>query len=667
MTYAVLAPDHPKVSDFITNEHKKVCEEYITHSAAKSDQDRTQADKEKTGVFTGSYVINPFNNQAVPLWIGDYVLGNYGTGAVMAVPAHDERDFEFAKKYDLKITESVRSFYYGSCSKEWKNSNISKFPELGNMTEEQIVSFISEQVQSRNTAYTGAGKLVDSGDFSNLESPEARQKLTQYAKEKGFGEKKVNYKLRDWLFSRQRYWGEPIPLIHLDNDDFNTLSSTPSNQAWIKDGNILMIGEKEFSKIYDGLYGKIVCDYKLPLELPEVEDFEPSGDGNSPLAKVDSFIHVALAENLNGKRETNTMPQWGGSCWYYLRYMDPKNTDKIVDPEVERYWGQVDSYVGGAEHAVLHLLYARFWHKFLFDIGVVSSNEPFYRLRNQGLILAHAFQRKNGGLLANDLVEEKDGKYFEIATGEEVDRIVSKMSKSLKNVVNPDEIVDEYGADSLRLYEMYMADFKDAAPWDTKGIIGVRRFLEKSERLFTQEAKLSSESDEFTMKLVHKTIKKIEEDIENYKFNTAIAQLMILVNNGLPKDTELQREWRSMFVRILNPFAPHLAEELWERMTPPQSPSAEGEANPSEQGEHSSVFHAPWPEYDEAMTIDNTITIGVQVLGKLRGEIEIGKDEDKDSVLEKAKNNENVARFLEGKNLVKEIYVPGKIVNLVVK
>jgi leucyl-tRNA synthetase len=418
MTYAVLAPDHSSVSDFITEWQKEACLKYIDDAAKKSDQDRTQDDKEKTWVFTGSYIINPFNWKEVPLWIWDYVLGNYGTWAVMAVPAHDVRDFAFAKKYDLKIVESILAI-------EWR----------------QYVNW---------KAYTKDGQLTNSWEFDMMTSPDARIKLVNLAEQNWFWTKKVNYKLRDWLFSRQRYWGEPIPLVHCD-------------KCWI-------VGEKEEN---------------LPILLPKTDNFEPSGDGTSPLSKIDSFINCECPKcGGPGKRETNTMPQWGGSCWYYLRYMDPNNSEMLVDPEVEKYWGQVDSYVGWAEHAVLHLLYARFWHKFLFDIWVVSNDEPFHRLRNQWLILAHAFQRKNGWLVANDLVEEKDWKNYEIETTEEVNRIVSKMSKSLKNVVNPDDIVEEYGADSLRLYEMYIADFKDAAPWDTTGIIWVRRFLEKSERLF---------------------------------------------------------------------------------------------------------------------------------------------------------------------------------------
>lgn len=580
MTYAVLAPDHPHVEDFLDSKQKDECLRYIESANKMSDQDRTADNKEKTWVFTGSYVINPFNGKEVPLWIWDYVLWNYGTWAVMSVPAHDERDFEFAKKYDLEVLESI----------SWWN--------------------ISEK------AFTEYWTLVNSGDFNWLSSEEAKEKLTQFAEENNFWHKKVNYKLRDWLFSRQRYWWEPIPLVHCENCG--------------------IVAEKEEN---------------LPILLPETDNFEPSWDGKSPLSKIDSFVNCECPKcGWPGKRETNTMPQWWWSCWYYLRYMDPNNSEKLVDPEVERYWWQVDSYVGWAEHAVLHLLYARFWHKFLFDIWVVSHDEPFYRLRNQGLILAHAFQRKNWWLIANDLVEERDWKYFEIESGEEVDRIISKMSKSLKNVVNPDDIVEEYGADSLRLYEMYMAEFKDTAPWDTKNIIWVRRFLEKSERLFTPEAKISQEDDDSTIKLLHKTIKKVENDIEEYKFNTAIASLMILVNNWLPKDEKIQTEWKSIFVRLLHPFAPHLAEELWEQSW-----------------ETKSIFLSTWPKYDEKLTIDDTIKIAVQVLGKVRWDIEISKDESKDSVLEKAKNNPDIIKWLDWKQLVKEIYVPGKIVNFVVK
>ncbi|MDD4151165.1 MAG: class I tRNA ligase family protein [Candidatus Gracilibacteria bacterium] len=659
MTYAVMAPDHKDVMEFIEESQKQACLAYIEEAKNKSDQDRTTS-KEKTGVFTGTYVINPFNGEKIPVYIGDYVLGNYGTGAVMAVPAHDERDFEFAKKMGIEVKYVIGSTSFNLFGEDLKE----KYDTI--VINEYPVFLQKERV------FTEDGTLVDSGDFSGLSSAEARTKLTEYALKNGFGTKKVNYKLRDWLFSRQRYWGEPIPLIHISLDDYEKLPKISSmtdtmeaNKAYIFDkkgtekrchncdcGDIgctkLIINGKAFSKIYDGIYTKIVCDYNLPLQLPEVEDFAPSGDGQSPLAKVDNFVNIKLADNLNGKRETNTMPQWGGSCWYYLRYMDPNNSEKLVDPEVEKYWGQVDSYVGGAEHAVLHLLYARFWHKFLFDIGVVSHDEPFYRLRNQGLIQAFAYQRANGGLVANDLVEEKDGKFYEKSTGEELKQIISKMSKSLKNVVNPDDIVEEYGADSLRLYEMYMADFKDSAPWNPTGIVGVRRFIERLERIFEEDR--YSADDKKVMKQLHKTIKKVGEDIENYKFNTAISSMMILLNEGMPKDEKLKREWKETFIKLVHPFAPHLAEELWERL-----------------GNKTSVFASSWPKFDENMAKDDVVVIGVQVLGKLRGEIEINIEEDEKSVLEKAHSNEQVAKWLDGKTIVKEIYVKGKIVNIVVK
>jgi len=615
MTYAVLAPDHKDVMDFITESQKEICLNYIENSKSKSDQDRT-ASKEKTWVFTWSYVINPFNWKKVPLWIWDYVLWNYGTWAVMAVPSHDQRDFEFAKKYDLEIIESI----------SWWNI--------------------------KKNAFTQDWILVNSWDFNNLTSEEARKKLTEFAEKKWFWTKKINYKLRDWLFSRQRYWWEPIPLIHLEEKDFEKLPNTFCNDAWLKDWNILMIWNKEFSKIYDWLYTKIVCDYNLPLKLPEVNDFEPSGDWQSPLAKVDKFVNVVLAENLNWKRETNTMPQWWGSCWYYLRYMDSNNNESLVNPEIEKYWGQVDSYVWGAEHAVLHLLYARFWHKFLYDIWLVSYNEPFFRLRNQGLILSYAYERKNWWLLANDLVEEKDWKYYEISNKEEVNKIISKMSKSLKNVVNPDDIIKEYWADSLRLYEMYISDFKDGAPWDTKNIVWVYRFLEKTERLFTSESKISTENDDFTMKLLHKTIKKVSEDIENYKFNTAIASLMILVNNWLPNNVYLQKDFRKNLCILLNPFAPHLAEELWERINSKKV---------------NSIYFESWPKYDEKLIKDENITIAIQVLWKLRWEIEVNINESKENIISKAKEVETVKKWLNWKEIVKEIYVPWKIINIVVK
>ena len=634
MTYAVLAPDHKDVDKFITKEYEKQCKEYIEESKSKSDQDRTQDDKEKTWVFTGSYVINPFNWKKVPLWIWDYVLWNYGTWAVMAVPSHDERDFEFAKKYNLEIKQSIKP-------KKWEY----KEP----FTEDWI--------------------LVDSWEFSWLDSKTAREKLTKYAEEKWFGKNKINYKLRDWLFSRQRYWGEPIPLIHLNEEDLKKLpkinsleQATEKNKAYIFEKNNwekeLIIDKKVFSKIYDGVVWKIVCDYNLPLELPEVERYEPAGDGQSPLANIDSFVNIKLADNLTWKRETNTMPQWWGSCWYYLRYMDPHNDKELVNPEIEKYWNQVDSYVWGAEHAVLHLLYARFWHKFLYDINVVSTDEPFYRLKNQGLILSYAFERKNGWLVSVDLVEEKKDwedniKYFHKETGEELKKVIAKMSKSLKNVVNPDDIIKEYGADALRLYEMYLSDFKDSAPWDTKWIIWVVRFLEKIAKYFIENETKIAKDDEEAIRLLHKSIKKISNDIENYKFNTAIAQLMILLNYGIPKDKKLEIIWKENFVKLLHPFAPHIAEEIYHIL--------------DLENKKESIFFETWPKYDEKLAEDSLINIAVQVMWKLRWTIQISKDTWKDEVLKLAKDDENVKKWIDGKTIIKEIYVPWKIVNLVVK
>jgi leucyl-tRNA synthetase len=669
-------------------------------------------------------------------------------------------------------------------------------------------------------AFTDDWILVNSLNFDWLTSSEAREQLSLYAEQNWFWAKKVNYKLRDWLFSRQRYWWEPIPLIHITNEDFEKLEKIEITKKWelptskgvglnvqaklssdvsifenikkvklklnfkwkieikwivetdfwninfnsenilkhfntkhkkelffrkyllanvfyainhikfdkdnfgyflykntivkivlweqsnwnyfvksyykhdkltelykeylnektayIKvkeDWEYLIIWWKIVSKVYDWIYWKIICDYNLPLTLPEVEKYEPAWDWQSPLANVDSFVNIKLADNLSWKRETNTMPQWWGSCWYYLWFMDNLNDEEIVNKEVEKYWGQVDSYVGWAEHAVLHLLYARFWHKFLYDIWVVSHDEPFQKLRNQWLILAYSFQRENWSLVANDQIEEKDWKYFEKGTGIEVRQVVAKMSKSLKNVVNPDDIVRDYWADTLRLYEMYMADFKDWAPWDTKSITWVKRFLEKVWNIF-EEPRKSKENDIFTMKLLHKTIKKVWDDIEEYKFNTAIASMMILVNNWLPNDEILANEWKEKLIIILHPFAPHICEELWEKLNNVEmfrwniwndNKEVFWQNISTEDNWKNSIFFAPWPKYDEQMVIDDTIVIWVQVLWKLRWEIEIWADEDKESVLKKAKENSDVAKWLEAKDLVKEIYVPWKIVNFVIK
>lgn len=652
MTYAVMASDHPQVHAWIAPSELAACEQYIAESKSKSDLDRTES-KEKTGVFTGSYVINPFNNEKIPVYIGDYVLGSYGTGAVMAVPAHDERDFEFAKKMGLPIIKVIVSpeenSEYDKLDEKYDIDSYDKDPQqidIMNRMDE------IEDILAGDKAYTEDGFLIKgngSGSFLDEKfldevlgstSAEARQKLTLKAEGEGFGKRKVNYKLRDWLFSRQRYWGEPIPLVHLDLEDLKKLphitslaQATDVDTAYILkrapladekcDGatcgdhvRVLVIGGKEISKIYDGLKTKIICDYNLPLELPDVERYEPAGDGNSPLATVEAFVNVQLAANLSGKRETNTMPQWGGSCWYYLRYMDPKNREALVSPEAMNYWGSVDQYVGGAEHAVLHLLYARFWHKVLFDIGVVSYDEPFAKLASPGLILG------------------ADG---------------NKMSKSKGNVVNPDSVVEQYGTDTFRLYEMSMSDFRDPAPWNTDAISGSRRLLDKVWNAMGEDVKYAAD-DMKAMKLLHKTVKKITEDIPLFKFNTAIAALNILLNEGAPRDTEFLKEWREKIVVLLHPFAPHLAEELWNML-----------------GHTESVYFAPWPTFDEFMLVDDEVTIAVQVNGKLRGTFTFLAGVAQEEVSTVVRENEDIAKWLAGKEIVREIFVPGKLLSIVVK
>jgi leucyl-tRNA synthetase len=766
MTYAVLAPDHPSVQDFITDDYRTICDEYIRNTKAKTDLDRTNDGKEKTGVFTWSYVVNPYNGESVPLWIADYVLGSYGTWAVMAVPAHDERDGEFARKYNLPVKQSIANEYTltgelavrqwmdtltrkvidvilenekgefllleeqnpyschfigwgieewdtedetilkeireesGYCdveivqkipgtffhtvwyrhSKQKNQEVLGQFIHVRLLSERRVNSEIEEwkhsmkwcthnEVSENITWWhhalawkifqlaefewiTSDGFLVNSSKYSGLTSSEARHLLTEKAESEGFGHKKVNYKLRDWLFSRQRYWGEPIPLIHISNEDYANLPRENGSGAYIESRwseEFLMIDGVEFSKIYDWLTGKIVIDSSLPLLLPEVEKYEPSGDGQSPLATVPEWVNVKLADNLVGRRETNTMPQWWGSCWYYLRYMDAHNPDALASREAMDYWQNVDEYVGGAEHAVLHLLYARFWHKVLYDIWVVPTVEPFQKLTNVGMILAYAYERADGGLVAVDLVEEREGKYYETSTGLEVKQIVAKMSKSLKNVVNPTDVVWEYGADTLRLYEMSMGAFTDTAPWNTEAIIGVRRFLDKAYGAFT-EGRNVAKDDMKAMKLLHKTVKKVGEDIVEYKFNTAISSLMILLNEWVPTDAEFALEWKEKFTILLHPFAPHMAEELWSMLWKTDS-----------------VYEAAWPEYDDFMLVDDEVTIAIQVNGKLRGTLTCMNGVMQEEVSTLAHENPDIFKWIEGKTLVKEIFIPNKMLSIVVK
>ena len=555
-TYVVLAPENDLVLELkekITNWSE--VEKYRESVANKTNLQRTDLNKDKTGVvLAGVKAVNPFNQEEVKVFAADYVLNSYGTGAVMAVPAHDERDYEFAKKYQLEIKPVV----------------------------------FSPQGEIKTGEASGAdGILKDSGQWSNLSSAEARTKMTSWLEKKKLGGQKINYKLKDWVFSRQRYWGEPIPLIHC-----------------AKCG-VVAVPEKD-----------------LPVLLPEVKSYEPTGTGESPLAAISDWVNVKCPKcGGAGKRETNTMPQWGGSCWYYLRYIDPKNAEALVDKKKEKYWSPVDFYVGGAEHATRHLIYARFWHKFLFDIGVVNYDEPFTKLKHVGLIMG------------------EDGR---------------KMSKRWGNVINPDEVVAQYGADALRVYEMFMGPFEQATSWNTNGLSGARKFLEKVTAVF-ETARKTDVANKKIRALLHKTIKKIGEDIENFRFNTAVSALMILINEITDQLNKFQtlsldQAEQKKLLQIIAPFAPHLAEELWEKL-----------------GNQESIFKSAWPEYDKKLIIDATINLVIQVNGKLRATVEAEPDISAEEALALAQKIEGVNKWLENKEVVKKIFVPGKLLNIVVK
>jgi leucyl-tRNA synthetase len=555
-TYMVLAPEHSLVETITTAEKKQDVQNYTQQAATKSDLDRTDLAKEKTGVFTGAYAINPVNEEKIPVWISDYVLISYGTGAIMSVPAHDERDFEFAKKFKLPIIPVVEP------------------PEA----------------ERDQLCFVGDGRAINSGRFNGLTTAEFKEQITNWLEEKGLGKKAINYKLRDWLFSRQRYWGEPFPILHTENS------------------RVVGLGEKE-----------------LPLVLPEVKNYKPSGTGNSPLANVDEWVNVTLPDGSKAKRETNTMPQWAGSCWYYLRYLDPANQQQGWDGKKEKYWmGKkgVDLYIGGAEHAVLHLLYARFWHKFLYDMGHVSTKEPFGKLVNQGMILG------------------EDGQ---------------KMSKSRGNVVNPDKVVADYGADSMRLYEMFMGPLESTKPWNMQGLEGVHRFLQRSWRMVIDEetGKLSEavkeiEADEATLRLLNQTIKKVGDDIESFGFNTAISAMMIFVNH-LGKEAVRPKPVVEKFVLILAPFAPHIAEELWQRL-----------------GHTDSLAYEPWPEYDAELIKEKEIEIAVQVNGKIRDRIIVSANATDEQIKQKVLASQRVAAAMAGKKPKKIIVIKSRLVNIVV-
>ena len=585
-TYMVISPEHKLVKTLTTPEQKEAVEKYIDEAAKKSDLERTDLAKDKTGVFSGSYAINPVNGKLIPIWIADYVLISYGTGAIMAVPAHDTRDWDFAKKFNLPIIEVLKS-----------------------------------EVDVQKQAWTEDGIHVNSEFLNGLNKKDAIAKMLEFLGEKGIGKKAVNYKLRDWVFSRQRYWGEPIPLVHCP------------------DCGIVPIPEEE-----------------LPLELPNVKTYQPTGTGESPLAGIDSWVNCKCPKcGKPARRETNTMPQWAGSCWYYLRYIDPTNTKCFADKAKESYWMPVDLYVGGAEHAVLHLLYARFWHKVLYDLGVVSTKEPFQRLINQGMITSYAFQRKNRSLVPTDMVDERDGKFYSKEDGEELERVIAKMSKSLKNVVNPDEMIKNYGADSVRMYEMFMGPLTVSKPWNTQGLIGVNRFLDKiwnmSEKpLNDTDIRGKLDKDLASLRKTYaKTVKKVTEDTNNLDFNVAISQMMIFVNEASKFDS-LPREMWEGFVLMLSPYAPHLGEELWEKL-----------------GHKESCAYAKWPEFSEEFCKDDTKEFPVMINGKLRAKFEAAADTDNATLEAMAKETEGFKKFTEGKTVTKIIVVPGKLVNVVVK
>lgn len=579
VTYMVLSPEHPLVEKITTPEQRDAVHKYVEEASLKSDLERTELNKEKTGVFTGAYAISPLNGARVPIWISDYVLISYGTGAIMAVPAHDSRDWEFAKKFNLPIVEVLK----------------------GNVD-------VQEQV------YEGDGPHVNSEFLNGMGTEEAIDTVIKWLEARGKGHKAINYKLRDWIFSRQRYWGEPIPLVHCPH-----CGTVP------------------------------VPEEELPLVLPQVQKYEPTGTGESPLGHVDDWVNCKCPKcGGPAKRETNTMPQWAGSCWYFLRYLDPHNDKVFAARDKVDYWMPVDLYVGGAEHAVLHLLYARFWHKVLYDIGVVNTDEPFTKLVNQGMITSFAYQRHDKSLVAIDNVYERDGAFYEKGTDERLERVIAKMSKSLKNVINPDEVVKTYGADSLRLYEMFMGPLQMAKPWSTQGLQGVHRFLLKVWRVCTKPISDEEMPTEFK-KLLHKTIKKVSKDTETLNFNTAISQMMILINEA-GKYKVCYREMMDPFVRMLSAYAPHMAEELWGLL-----------------GHEPSVALAKWPKYDEKLATDETVVIPVQFCGKVREKVELPAGLDKDALLAAVLASEGVKKRLEGKKIVKTIVVPGKLVNFVVK
>ncbi len=610
-TYMVLAPEHPLVTSITTAGQRDAVNGYVQAAARKTELDRTTETREKTGVSTGACAINPVNGQRIPIWVADYVLMGYGTGAIMAVPAHDERDFEFAKQFELPIIAVVQP------TTEWIAAHLSAPAALADTTGTAYAAAV-------DSAYTGDGTAINSGEFNGLGTAAFKQRITDWLEEQGSGTSAINYKLRDWLFSRQRYWGEPFPILHGP------------------DGDMIALDENE-----------------LPLDLPHMEDFSPHSteDPNAPprppLGKATDWITVERG-GTTYQRELNTMPQWAGSCWYYLRYLDTQNTTAPWRKQAEAYWMNVDQYVGGAEHAVLHLLYARFWHKVLFDLGHVSNVEPFQRLFNQGLILSFAYRDRRGIVIPVAEVEERDGKYYATRTGEEVEQIVAKMSKALGNVVNPDIILNEYGADTFRLYEMYMGPLDASKPWNTDDIPGLFRFCNRVWRLIIDaETDAISEcvqdvppSEEINRGL-HKLIKKVGEDIAAFKFNTAIAEMIAFCNTMTSAEVR-PRSVLEAFVLVLAPFAPHLAEELWQRL-----------------GHADTLAYEPWPTYDADLARDKAVEIPVQINGKVKTRMTVPADADPKVIEEMALADDRVKQAIGGQTIRKVIARP-QIVNIVV-
>ncbi len=572
-TFCVVAPEHPLLAKLAPNPDVAA---YIAAAKNRSDRDRTTAaEKDKTGVFTGSYATNPGNGARVPIWVADYVLISYGTGAIMAVPGHDERDYAFAQKFNLPIVRVV---------------------------------------DGGPLPFAGEGVACASGPLDGMTTEVAKKTITARLEADGRGVGKVRYKLRDWLFSRQRYWGEPFPIVHLAD-------------------------------------GTIVPDENLPVLLPDVDEFRPTASGDPPLGRAVDWVNTTW-NGQPARRELNTMPQWAGSCWYWLRYMDAQNPDAPFSPEKEKLWGPVDLYVGGVEHAVLHLLYARFWHKVLYDAGWVHTKEPFQKLFNQGMILAYSYQDAAGKFYHPEDVEEREGAWVVKATGTPVATQIEKMSKSRLNVVNPTDVVEQFGADALRLYEMFMGPLEQVKPWQTSGVQGVYRFLERVWRLFVDEEtdalRLADSITPDVNRALHAAIKEAGDGIEAMRFNTPIAKMMELVNAC--KGQPLDRVSAECFLLILHPWAPHIAEELWRRL-----------------GHTASIYGHPWPSFDSAALVASTLTIAVQVNGKLRGTFEVAPGADRDTLVRNARAVENVAKYLEGVEVLKEIVVPGKLVGFVVR